>query len=302
MNYSIFSFKATVDFFEVEIHTATRALASKMEKKLRLGGVTAIDAGAGNYATAFKIKLHDLRRFVDLKAAITRIESAYPLSRPPVVTMIEVAFDAYLKDGQNGTADDLAMLAARMAHFAANPADPENIRLYHHRKLGVEFEMPFTVEAMARKMADGWNYASGNNYHEETGTQQDDWTDHAYLKRTDRRQQLPEEDHRARYETRKGGAALPYRNIEAWRDFRFESLASCFSWRKEHDSGTAKPMQQVLMGRPGASHRKDYKRHKGTAGGKGGGTVAYLLRADPLNRIAEKRLQNLTRSWQRGEK
>jgi hypothetical protein len=304
MDYSIFSFKAVVDFIEIEIQTATRALAGKIETKLRLSGVTAIDLDpdAGNYASIFKIKLHDLGNFADLNAAVARIASAYPFARPPTVTMIEVAFDGRLKKGtNNGTGDDLAMLAARMVRFVTNPAGGNKPRLYHRHKGSADFDMPVTVEALARKMSDGFNVGIGNV--QSKWTKQDDESQHCYFKTTDHRKQLPTRQHRARFENRLADAGLPHHDIEGWQGFKFESLAAHFNWRKENDSGTATPLQQLIMDRPGASHRKDCKRHKGTVGGKGGGTRAYIIPADkPLNDIARKCLENLTRAWKKGEK
>jgi hypothetical protein len=214
--------------------------------------------------------------------------------------MIEVAFDGYLKRGINATDYDLAMLAARMAWFVSNPADPKNIRYYND--LGADYDPPLSVESLARKMLEGVQYGSGNVENKRARTKQDDRSHHGYLKTTDSGTQLPPDQHRARLEIRLAGVALPHGDIEGWQGFRFESLASYLNWRQVHNTGTTTPLQQLLMNRPGASHRKDFKRHEGTVGGKGGGTRGRLLRADPLSRIAEKRLQNLTRSWQRGEK
>jgi hypothetical protein len=302
MDYKLFRFKAVVDFIEIEIHTAARANAGKIETKLRLSGVEPIDEGAGNYATTFKIKLHDLKNFAALRSKIARIESAYPLTRAPTVTMIEVAFDGGYKKGTanaGATRADLLTLAARMAHFVANPAGGKKPRLFHDRKQGVDFDMPVTVESLARKMSKGWNVGIGNV--ESEWTDQTDQYHHGYFKTTDRKSQLPPPLHRARFEIRLAGAALPHQDIEGWQGFKFESLAEHLNWRKE---GTAaSPLQQLIMDRPGASHRKDCKRHKGTVGGKGGGTRAYIIPADkPLNDIARKCLENLTRGWKKGEK
>jgi hypothetical protein len=82
MDYSIFRFNAVVDFIEVEIHTAAPALAGKIKKACALTRVDALDKGAGNYATVFKIKLHDPGNFAEFKAAVARIERAYPLTCP----------------------------------------------------------------------------------------------------------------------------------------------------------------------------------------------------------------------------
>lgn len=48
-----------------------------------------IDPDAGSYATAFKIRLHDLRSFAAPRSKIDRIDRAYQFARAPIATMIE---------------------------------------------------------------------------------------------------------------------------------------------------------------------------------------------------------------------
>jgi hypothetical protein len=287
MDYSSFRFEAVVDFIEIEIYTAAPTQGKAIQRKCKLFGITYAQrrGGRGSYAgKVFRIRLYDVKNFSALQSKIASIANEFPFARPAIVTMIEVAFDGYLKEGLNGGGHyaDLAMLAASMAYRVANPVS-QNTRTYAGYR-GSPQALPRFIEALARQIAEGRNVGIGNK--------RDNKYQHCYLKTVDRNERLPAALHRARFEVRLAGTGLPNQNVDAWRDFKFETLARHISFREELDEAT--PFEHMLANAAAdrASHRKSIKRRNG------GGTRCYALPADvALNTIARDRLRNLTKRW-----
>lgn len=289
MDYSLFTFNAVVDFLEVRINTTARNHGGRMKRALHLHGISYVDPvqpDAGGWSSCFTIRLYDVRTFAALQSKLDIIEAQYPFESQPTITMIEVAFDGYLTDPvAPGNRDHLAALAARMAYRLAEPVS-NNRRIYRDGK-GSPTAVPRTLSGVSRKMVEGWNVGIGNKT--------DDQYQHGYLKTTDHNKKaLPTKEHRARFEIRLAGAGLPHADVEFYRDFRFETLSKYICFRKENE--TASAHQQVLVAAYGdqASHRKNLKRRGG-----GGARTAIMPRDEELNRIVRKRLQTLTKRWER---
>jgi hypothetical protein len=248
--------------------------------------VTPVLADAAGWASHFKVRLYDLRTFAALQSKLAAIEEKFPFASPPVITMIEVAFDGYLKDQVAPTnRDHLAALAARMSYRLAAPVST-NRRIYRDGK-GSPTALPRTLHAVEHKMIEGWNVGIGDK----TG----DRYQHCYMKTTDHNKQpIPSKEHRARFEIRLAGAGLPHTDIESYRNFKFETLAQYISFRKEDE--TADPMQRTIVTgyADRASHRRSIKRQEG-----GGVRTAIMPSDEELNRIVRKRLQTLTKRWQK---
>ena len=284
MDYGIYQFEAVIDFIEVRINTTARHRGAMMKRKLSLHGisyVTPVQADPAGWASDFTLRLYDLRTHAALQSKLASIESEYPFASPPVATMIEVAFDGYLK-GQ-APANMLAALAARMAYRLATPVS-DNRRIYRDGK-GSPTALPRTIEATERKMAEGWNVGIGDKSADEY--------QHIYIKTTDHTDKsIPTEMHRARFEIRLAGAGLPYTDVESWKSFKFEKLAPYISFRKEDPN--ADQMQQVIIAglADRASHRKAIPRKDSS------NTLAHVMPADTeLNQIVKRQLQHLTRRW-----
>lgn len=259
-----------------------------MQRALALHGisyVTPVQADAAGWSSHFTMRLYDPRTFAVVRSKLAIIEKEFPFESPPTITMIEVAFDGYLKDTSAPNCDHLAALAACMAYRLAEPVS-DNRRIYRDGK-GSPTAMPRTLQVLERKMAEGCNVGIGDK----TGDQYQ----HCYLKMTDHNKKpIPTKDHRARFEIRLAGAGLPHTDIESYREFRFETLAQYVSFRKEDMNATQ--LQQAIIAGYGdqASHRKHIKRRDG-----GGIRTAILPRDEELNRVVRKRLQTLTQRWQR---
>jgi hypothetical protein len=287
MNYCIFRFEAVVDFIEVRIHTTRRNQGWKIQRALALHGISyvaPIEADGAGWASHFKLRLYDLRTFAALQSKLVTIDHEFPFDSPPRITMLEVAFDGYLKEMDALTNENhLAALAARMAYRVAAPVST-NTRIYRDGN-GSPTAMPRHLKAIQRRMAEGWNVGIGDKTA--------DQYQHVYLKTTDHTDKpIPFETHRARFEIRLASDSLPHTDIEPYRNFKFESLAQYISFRKE--DADAVPLQQILVAgyADRASHRKAIPKRKG------GGTRAYDMPADvELNQIVKRRLQHLTRRW-----
>lgn len=289
MDYSLFRFEAVLDFIEVQVHTTTRNQGWKMQRALALHGIsyaTPVQADAAGWSSHFTMRLYDLRTFAALRSKLAIIEEKYPFESPPTITMIEVAFDGYLREPPApSNSEHLAALAARMAYRTARPVS-DNRRIYRDGK-GSPTAMPRTLQVLERKMAEAWNVGIGDK----TGDQYQ----HCYLKTTDHNKRpILAQDYRARFEVRLAGAGLPHTDVESYRDFKFETLAQYICFRKEDES--ADQLQRAIVAGYGdqASHPKNIKRRNG-----GGTRTAILPRDEELNRIVRKRLQTLTTRWQR---
>lgn len=288
MDYRLFRFEAVVDFIEARIHTTARNHGGRMKRVLHLHGISYVDPvqpDAAGWSSQFTIKLYDLMTFSALQSKLATIAQEFPFAVPPTITMIEVAFDGYLKDPVAPTNHDhLAALAARMAYRVAVPVST-NTRMYRDGKRSPT-ALPRTLEATERKMAEGWNVGIGDKAA--------DQYQHCYLKTTDQNKKpIPVEDYRARFEIRLAGAGLPHTDVESYQAFRFETLARYIRFRKE--DATADLLQQAIIAgyADRASHRKSIKRHDG-----GGILTAIMPPDEELNRIVRKRLQTLTKRWQ----
>jgi hypothetical protein len=261
-----FRFEAVVDFIEIEIRTAAPTQGKAIQRKCKLFGVAYAKrhGGRGSYAgTVFRIRLYDVKNFSALQSKIASIENEFPFPRPAVVTMIEVAFDGYLKQEVNDAhGDDLAMLTASIAYRVANPVS-QNTRTYAGYR-GSPQALSRFIEVLARQISQGRNVGIGNK--------RDDQYQHCCLKTVDRNERLPAELHRARFEIRLAGAGLPHQDIEAWRNFKFQKLARHISFRMGLQEAT--PFEHALANAAGdrASHKKTLKRRDG------GGIRSYTCR------------------------
>jgi hypothetical protein len=121
---------------------------------------------------------------------------------------------------------------------------------------------------------------------------------HSYLKTTDHNKTpIPVEIHRARFEIRLAGSALPYETIGSWQGFKFETLTAYISFGRE--DATASLTEQAIVTAYGdrASHKKAIPRRSG------GGTRTRIMPADTrLNQIVYDELRQLTRRWSRVRK
>jgi hypothetical protein len=193
---------AVVDWLALEIEVARPTQFQWLQRTLAdhfgdgtLAYIEAIDAGAGNKATRFLIRLNDACcRDVDtIRAALASLDRQFPLVGPAIIKALEVSLDFYPKD--DGARAELLQLVARL-QVSLEAAGGTSHRLVGPRK------RPDFLDSTRRPDPQRTLYI--NNKPDPVA-----WR--IYHKITDRDQALPLQDHRARVEfTLRGGELHKY--------------------------------------------------------------------------------------------
>lgn len=277
LDYSRFRFRAVVDWLEVEITTGKPTNAQTVRRKGSLCYVTPVEVSAGGATTRFRFRLYDPDQWSDIAATLTKLEQEFPFSAPPMVSGIEVSFDAY---ANGASTDELAELTANFYKFNSMPVST-NRRIAGRWKGDTEGIAGH--KHTVRKTDEGRVIAIGNK--------SDPISQRIYFKTVDNNgQALPDEQHRARIEVTLQGDAVPLTALEDWHDFKFTTLAGYFKFRQLKD-------QLDPYARTGAECLDQIgERRKRSR--KGGGTRLYakVTQADTaLNRKAYDALRELSR-------
>lgn len=288
MNNSTFRFKAVVDWIEIQIQTEKTTNFQTVQRAFNEALCLPVglniwtkshDANEGGGASCFSVRIHDVTCYSNIDSLLIKVGAKLSLTPGFKVNKIELALDAYC--------DDPATLAARFYKFMTHPVS-DNRRMYHDH-VGSVKAMPRTIEAITRHLSEGWQIGIGNKT--------DDRYQHIYFKTNDtlqgRRQEV---ERRARMEVRLSGAALPCQTNDAWRQFKFETLARYFRFTKLKDNlepliqTTAEALDQI-------GERRARKRvHEG----RESGTRLYsrATQADAvLNSKARDALRKLSARW-----
>jgi hypothetical protein len=281
MDYSRFRFKAVVDWIEIEIQTAKPTNFHTLRRIGTLPHVRAQNEGPGGAATIFRFEVYDPDSWHDIILSISKLEAEYAFSAAPIVTGIEIAFDAYSKG--EATADELCELTASYYRNMTLPVS-SNRRLYRDFK-GSGKAIPRQFPALIRDISEGWQIGIGDKKAAQY--------QHLYFKTVDYNgKELPKAKHRARIEITLRGNELPS-SIEEWREKDFTKVSRFFKFRKPKDNLDS--FTQVIVGAvPQIGERKERKRKEG------GGVRLYHkpTQADKvLNEKASQALRNLTSRW-----
>lgn len=296
MEYSRFRIEAVVDWCELEVRT----LKATQGKHLKAMGVGMFSHAHGinpqtgekydehvknTTTTRFAILIQAPKRFAAITAALATIRDRLDPSYAIEVRGIEVALDAYVKEGTSS--DDLGKMTA---HFlkGINRVSPNHPRIY--RKKG-ETRAIGSHRELIQALQDGFQIGIGDGH--------SDRYQHGYLKSKDNEQDLPENEHRARIEIRLQGNASPVRMLDHLAGFDFASLSNYFRFRQfeepqsEFERLTAE--RQVCLG-----NVMDIDGDLTAINRKGGGIRKNKrgTTASPLNNITRVRLRTLTKRWQ----
>lgn len=237
----------------------------------------------GTTTTRFAIRIQAPERFAAIMAALGTIRERLDQSYAIRVLGIEVALDAYNKDG---TADELAEMAA---HFlkGINRVSPEHPRIYRlkneKREIGSHREL---IQALKEGFQIGIGNGNGTRFQ------------HGYLKTTDNGQTFPESQHRARIEIRLQGEGCPVQTLDALADFNFGDLSNYFRFRQFGASKNEFERQiadrQICLG-----NILDEQGNLIAINRSEGGTRLNKrgTKSSPLNEIARSALRNLSRRW-----
>jgi hypothetical protein len=281
MDYTRFRFRAVVDWIEIEIRTEKPTNFQTFRRVGTLSYVKAQDEGAGGAASIFRFKIYDPDCWNDIILKIAELKAEHAFSTAPIITGIEIAFDAYSKGEAN--VDELPELAASYYRNMTLPVS-SNRRLYRDYK-GSGKAIPRQFSALVRDISEGWQIGVGDKAAEQY--------QHIYFKTVDHNgQKLPKVKHRARIEITLRGNELPS-SIEEWREKDFTKVSRFFKFRKPKDN--LDPLTQITVGAvPQIGERKERKRKEG------GGVRLYHkpTQADKvLNEKASQALRNLTSRW-----
>lgn len=222
-NHKNFTYKALIDWIEIEIITITPTNFWTIKKIADLCYVEAMNESEGAAATIFKFRLYDIKTWVQVNRTIDLIRENKPLASEPRIIGIEVSLDAYSKSKLEY---DLIEHTAEYFRMVSNPLlSNKNQRAASFYKGSAE-----TVSLRQEK----YSQVADKTFY--IGNQKDDnATMRIYYKKTDRNDVLPIEEHRARIEITLKNTECPFSTIEEAQHFKFEHLAKWFKFRKVKD-------------------------------------------------------------------
>lgn len=297
MDYSRFRIVAVVDWVELEVRTMkpTQAMHLHAAGAGLLSHAHGINPQTGEKydeqvknttTTRFAVRIQAPERFATIMAALNAIQERLDPSSAIAVLGIEVALDAYAKDGT--VPEEIAEMAARFLK-GINRVSPDHPRIYRRknetRAIGSHREL---IQALVDDFQIGIGNGAGDRFQ------------HGYLKTKDDRQDLPVGQHRARVEIRLQGNACPVRTLEDLAGFDFASLSDYFRFRQfgepQTDLERLMADHQICLGNvigDDGTLTTINRKEGGTRQNKRG------TKASPLNEIARSRLRKLTERWQR---
>lgn len=273
--------KATVDWIDIQVRARTttnfRTMRRAFGNALRMPEacwphVRPISPGAGGETMLFVVRIHDVRRFSQLRDLHARACLHVNLEPDFLIVGIEIALD-YYSDDPVSTILDLYCGMTRPVS--------ENRRLYRDFK-GSGQAIPRREEALRRYISGGWQLGIGN--------QNGERYQHLYLKDTDTLAgQRVQVEPRARFEIRLADDGLPCQ--AQWDSFQFERLAEWFYIRQVRSD--LAPVLRTLVEDTGQFGERKVRNRAG------GGTRLYgrLTEAHPLNEKTRSALRNLSRRW-----
>lgn len=274
-----FRFEAVVDWIEIECVLTAPSNAQTLRRRLDVPFVEPLDKSDGGAARRFRFRIHDPGCWSDV---LLIVEQLPPLAQTPVVTGVEVAFDAY---GKAVTDEVMVACAVYMRRCDTRPAS-DNVR-FGGRWQG-DVKGASTVTALIAGFSSGRTLNIGNR-----GAQR---SQRIYIKQTDNGAvPLPVCRHRVRFENTFVGSGLEESNLpvtlDGWRHVRFEQLSRFYRFRESTERGdsvaslVAQRMLQI------GERRKRNRREGGVR------LYARATAASPLNEIARDKLRGLTRRW-----
>lgn len=250
-DYTKFRFEAVVDWIELVVYPVRRTNWQTVQDAIfqatgKTVDVRLIDRGhtLNPYAhderdewvknsPAFKFRLQDTARFIDVERVITEIKRQLKCDVTTAVTGIEVALDIY---GAGAEA------MAAMYRGLKNPVS-DNQRVYRREKKRGDFVKAAakqTTTALVNYLQSGWMIGIGN--------ETDDLYQRIYFKMTDQNGGVNkiQVEPRARIEIRLQGKELPFSTLEQLRQYKFTKLSKYFLFRREASPANARGADEKL--------------------------------------------------------
>lgn len=299
MNAGVLSYKAAVDWIELEIQLSRQSNFWTVQDTLKaalkfpqntMPFVDALDSRSGNAASLFRFRIQNLMQRGLLTQVVAALSDRFGLDaiRP---TAIELAFDSY---SQGGSVRQLAELAADRFRFITAPPGDD---WYFYRMQGETRRYVNTLPQrrdLIELFEASWQLT-------DRSSKEVDVRYHAYVKTQDNSKALLPNRYCARLEVTLRGAALPFGTIEDLAAFNFARVAHHFKFRRIADDVHPAARHALAVwsgrqhGRSGRYRRADPRRcgrYSGTSVFKGS-TVAD----DELNATVYECLRKLTRDW-----
>lgn len=296
MDYSWFRIVAIVDWVELEVRTMkpTQSIPLHGAGVGLFSHVHSIDPQIGEKyresrkntaSTRFAVRIQAPERFASVTAALDAIRDRLDPSYAIAVRGIEIALDAYAKDGS--AAEELAEMVAHCLK-GINRVSPDHPRIYRRKN---ETRAIGSHQELIQALLEGFQIGIGNGDGERF--------QHGYLKTSDDSQDLPVNQHRARIEIRFQGDGCPVRTLEDLASFDFSTLSDYFRFRvfdePQTDLERLMAERQICLGNVIGDDGNLTAINR-----KGGGTRLNKrgTKASPLNEISRSRLRKLTERWQ----
>lgn len=212
-------YTTVIDFIEFTFTTKQPTNGFSIRRKTGFVYVEPVNEGAGSAATTFKVKFHDVTFWNDLERSIKKLKSLYELESEPVISTLEVSFDAYSKDSNF---EELVEHAANFNTMLANPVS-DNRRI----TFGVENELILihSKERLLTLLGRCGTICIGNQ-------ESDDESMRIYIKTIDKKKPIPQDQYRARIEITLRGNALPFYNLDDAKNYKFTELSRYFKFRQ----------------------------------------------------------------------
>jgi hypothetical protein len=286
MDYTVFRFRAEVDWIELEIQTRTPTNFMTIRRAMGLKYVEPLDAAGGGAATVFRFRIQDPENHHGVTTKLDELAASFPLVGTPVVTTVEIALDAYSRG--MATRGDLIELTARFRKFDTTPASA-------NRRFGGRWKGD--VEPASHHATDMRRLAEGRVLN--VGNKSDSRSQRFYFKCTDGggKPIKKEKEHRARMENTLRGEELPCQALKDWLEFDFTQLSGMYRFRML-ESNLSPTMRIVVETSPQLGERRTPEQQKRMRTRR---LHSRLTPADTaLNGRAYDALRELTRRWRAG--
>jgi len=212
-------YTTVIDFVEFRFVTKQPTNGFSIKRNTGFVYVEPVNEGAGGAATIFKVRFHDVTFWNDLERSIKKLKSLYELESEPVISTLEVSFDAYSKDSNF---DELVEHATNFNTMLANPVS-DNRRI----TFGVKNELILihSKERLLTLLRRGGTICIGKQ-------ESDDESMRIYIKTIDKKKPIPQDHYRARIEITLRGNALPFSNLDDAKNYKFTELSRYFKFRQ----------------------------------------------------------------------
>ncbi|SAL19048.1 hypothetical protein AWB73_01125 [Caballeronia turbans] len=220
-----FMFRMSVDWLSFRVQLAGTTQAAAFKERFEGYGVSwvqAHNAGPGNAAKDFSVRVQDLETFAAVKSIVSQIDAWKEVQAPARIDGIEISFDATPREPDP---EGLEMMTLRLMRQALPPIIYSNARIVGADRR----ERPLLSAQRCALSSDSTLYIG--DWARMNSIPAEGLGIRAYKKITDNKKLLPEAQHRARIEAVISGQELDrygLSDLDSLDGFQFERLTSLF--------------------------------------------------------------------------